>query len=272
MPPLPLEIFCAVVDHFDAGKKQDRATLRRLLFVSRHLNSLALPVLYEHVSLSRGDHYEELLIYELGLLACSAVDNPGLQFTTAFSFLFSGEYWGDFYESIHQAIEIIMYFLPNVRRVQISVENGPVAGRVLHTLPSRAPITHLRLGESSLSSDDLRAFVESHPTLQWLQMYSRRPGLSGDIRLAPGSLPALRCLSIPAWELAYFQDTLPSLTNLEVGLFSSLTHTVTDHMAIRFPSIVSCVLSDISFATIASFISDLPNLKYLYVKPAFANL
>ncbi|KAL4266738.1 hypothetical protein AB1N83_004042 [Pleurotus pulmonarius] len=85
--------------------------------------------------------------------------------------------------------------------------------------------------------------------------------------MTPSSLPALRSLSIPASELAYFHDPLPSLTNLDIHQLHSLTDVVTDHMVAPFASIVSCALNDIFFDAIASFTSNLPNLKYLYLRP-----
>ncbi|KDQ27204.1 hypothetical protein PLEOSDRAFT_158896 [Pleurotus ostreatus PC15] len=271
IPELPLEVLSTIVDEFDAAKREDRRTLRSLLFICRKFFSLALRHLYQDISFSQEGYewYEHPFGRELDSLARDAKTNPGLQYTTSFSCVLVHNYsWTVSYDKINGAVGDIIPFLINVRRITISLEGYPIDTAALQSLPLTAPLSHLKLLEESISSDSLQQFVASRPSLKYLHV-NTVGNASERSSLAVDALPHLLSLSIGASDMLLFEHSLPSLTNLNLCNYDirALTDAEVISAMAPFASIIAGCLEDIAFTDIAPIVSSFPRLEYLWIHP-----
>ncbi|KDQ28585.1 hypothetical protein PLEOSDRAFT_1082633 [Pleurotus ostreatus PC15] len=268
---LPPEILLAIVNELVS----DRRTLLDLLFVSRQFHSLALQPLYHEIAF-RMDRPDESLIKKLCSLARNAERNPGMRFTTSFSFVLKGHRAAPpnlFYE-MEEAIKRIVPVLVAVRRICISM-HASVNAQILWPLPVGAPLTHLRVHECSLKSEYLRRFLSSRPALQSLEIdcfaYGTWRMNLVPYKLPPGSFPPLRSLSVPLRELAYFETPPPSLINLDL---SEPTYALERNpetlrqLIMPFTSIRALSFSNVLLFSV-SLLPQLPNLEYLRLDETF---
>ncbi|KAF4593485.1 hypothetical protein EYR38_009200 [Pleurotus pulmonarius] len=269
MHGLPPEISSAIIAELDMDKPDDRKGLHSLLFVSKQTNPVALREIYKDISLDTWS-YDNALGY-LRSLSRHAARNPGLQFTAEFSFILKRGYVSTMlpHDDINRALGRIIPFLLNVRRVTISIQSGPVDVRIARSLPSCAPLTHLRLEQCSLSSGDLRQLLETRPTLEWLHI-SYSPNIPmpwRQIILPAGALPHLLSLVISLEDTMFLLEPLPSLINLGIDAhyMSQIDEASTVRRMAPYALVTSCRLTNIFDIDIAPIVTSLPNLEYLWV-------
>ncbi|KAF4600299.1 hypothetical protein EYR38_004923 [Pleurotus pulmonarius] len=221
---------------------------------------------------------DKSLIHRLGSLAQEAESNPGMRFTKTFSFVLKGHHDDPPipFDEIAESIKRIAPSLIAVQRLCISMP-GSVDARILWPLAVGSPLTHLRILECSLKSEYLRHFLNLQPALQSLEIdcfpYGTWRMNLIPYKLPAGSFPPLRSLSLPLRELVYFESPLPSLANLD--LFEPVygspeTNPDTLRMMIKpFASIRTLSFRNILLPCIASILSQLPNLEYLWLRQTF---
>ncbi|KAF9488344.1 hypothetical protein BDN71DRAFT_1457483 [Pleurotus eryngii] len=271
MHELPPEISSAIVAELDVAEPDDRKGLHSLLLVSKQMNPFALRAIYKHISFIKGLRDDALGV--LRSLSRYAARNPGLQFTATFSFVLARGYGYVHppYDEIRVLLGCIISFLINARRVTIRLRSGPINGRIVRSLASCAHLTHLELQQCSMSSDDLRQFLSSHPTLEWLYIYSRAMLHVQSIKRRDPLViipPRLLSLSITANDMAFFENPLTSLINLNLTDTESMDPTseasIVRHI-LPFASITSCRLSTFYLINILPIVTSLPHLEYLWV-------
>lgn len=276
MPELPPEIICTIVDEFDADKPEDRKTLRSLLFATKQMNSFALRALYQEISFVRLT-FDEQVLGKLSALARDVESNPGLPFTTTFLCILGRGYKAveTYWDEINRNIGRIIPFLVNLRRMAICFQDGPADTRILRSLPSSAPLTHLRLEECSLSCEDLLRFLRCRPTLKWLDVCTR-----GQTQMTSGSglpsdvLPHLTSLSLAYADIGIIRNLFSLLVTLTLHTFMAPIDgagMIRRSMA-PFALITACYLPAIDIAIIVPIVTSLPRLEYLWVEPAFVRV
>ncbi|KAL4259988.1 hypothetical protein AB1N83_010658 [Pleurotus pulmonarius] len=268
MQGLPPEILSTIFAELDGDKPDNREALHSLLLVSKHMNQFALRAIYEEITFATRICDDALDM--LRSLSRYATNNPGLRLTAAFSFTLKRGYAGVKipYGEINHLLGRIFPFLANVRRVAISFQEGLVDVRFLRSIPSRAPLTHLKVEQCSLGSDDLRHLLAARPALEWVHIYSPdKPQPCKQVSLPAGALPRLAFLSIPAKDTVFFEHPLPSLTNLDLdALYMSQIHESSIvHLLAPYAAVTSCHLSNIYTINIAPFLASLPRLEYLWI-------
>ncbi|KAF4593477.1 hypothetical protein EYR38_009192 [Pleurotus pulmonarius] len=269
MQGLPPEITSTIFAELHRDKPDDnREALHSLLLVSKHMNQFALRAIYEEITPATRICDDALDM--LRSLSRYAANNPGLRLTAAFSFTLKRGYAGVKipYGEINHLLGRIFPFLANVRRVAISFQEGLVDVRFLRSIPSRAPLTHLKVEQCSLGSDDLRHLLAARPALEWVHIYSPgKPQPCKQVSLPAGALPRLAFLSIPAKDTVFFEHPLPSLTNLDLdALYMSQIHEPSIvHLLTPYAAVTSCHLSNIYTINIAPFLASLPRLEYLWI-------
>ncbi|KAF4594384.1 hypothetical protein EYR40_009188 [Pleurotus pulmonarius] len=274
LPELPLEVLSAIINEFDPAKHEDRQTLRSLLFACRKLYLLALRPLYQDISFSQEGYEwdEHPFRHELASLARDAKTNPGLKCTTSFSCILVHNYADSTvsYDQIDGLIGDIAPFLINVRRITISLDICPINALPLQSLPSSAPISHLKLSECSLTCKHLQAFLASRPTLKWLDVSAHEdPPLSERSALVVSALLHLLSLSIDARDIVVFEHPLASLVNIDLCGYDMMAldpPRIVSDMA-PFASITACRLSSLRSIDISPVVSSFPHLEYLWVHP-----
>ncbi|KAL4259984.1 hypothetical protein AB1N83_010654 [Pleurotus pulmonarius] len=271
MHVLPPEILFTIVGELDVNEHGDHKTLRSLLFVSKQVNPFALCATYRDLSFAPpSSPLQYHLIAKLRLLSRDVKSNPGLQFTTTFSCIMKRRF-GDIEnhtDEINSLLGHIIPFLANVRRVTISLQESPIDTRILRSLPLGAPLAYLKLEQCSLSSDHLRQLLASHPTLEWLDIYSpTRPQSFEQSNLTINALPRLLSLSITANNTVFFECPLSSLVNLDLDALhmSSMDDALIVQRMVPFASITACHLSNVYFVKVLPILECLPLLEYLWL-------
>lgn len=166
--------------------------------------------------------FQQDIIQKLESLLRNVQHNPGLQFTTSFVFVVQEHSFDPIpHENINGLIGRVIPFLANVRHIHVWLKDALVEARILQSLSSSAPLTHLKLTDRSLSSDDFLQFLYVRPTIEWLDVYSsKKPRPSQDVQLPAGALSRLLYLAIPVWEMAPFKNPIPSLFCLSIDYMS----------------------------------------------------
>ncbi|KAF9488345.1 hypothetical protein BDN71DRAFT_467714 [Pleurotus eryngii] len=270
---LPPEISFAIINGLDVTQPNDRKTLHSLLFVSKQVNVFALRTIYQDISFLNRSAYDQFF-RQLCLFSCDIESNPGLRFTTVFSCRLAlrnrdGEAMIRSKE-VNRTLESIIPFLINVRRMSISVDDGFAYPHALRSLPPSAPLTHLKIGKCGMCSEDFQQFLASRPTLEWLSIYSSRPGSARAVErnhLTIDALPRLLSLSIDAEDTVFFENPLTSLVNLacNVRYISQMdSASIVCRMA-PFASVTACHLRGAYYMDISPILTSLPHLEYLWV-------
>lgn len=276
MRGLPPEISSAVVAHLDRAKPDDRKALHSLLLVSKQTNPIALRTIYKEISFIERSRNNP--IGTLRSLSSHAARNPGLQFTAGFAFQLERRYGfkNHPYDEINSLLELVVSCLVNVRRLRICMKGGRIGSRIIRSLQSCEHLTHLELRKCSMISGDLRQFLLSHPTLEWLDVYADGMARSSERQVSlvntplANAPPRLVSLSITIQDMECFSNPLASLINLdlvdpEIDCMGPTNEAPILRQIAPFAAITSCHLTTFYLINILPIMPSLPHLEYLWV-------
>ncbi len=231
----------------------ERQTLSKLIVVSKRINAVSLPVLYQDMIF----HIKDEL--QISLLRCDIQTNQGIQFTRAFAIYFFPCYF-EGYDEVRANVDFIIPYLVNVKLLCLTRQCASPG--VLYRLPASAQLTDLILDHTHCSKD-LSRFLSCNPTLEALAIHNSYNDVHV-IELAASSLPKLE---IAFNKLVHIKGPMPSVANLSVHPFP-WSERATGHVVLNFPSICSLSLPHINLPVVFSLAQSLPHLEFLQVSLA----
>lgn len=252
MATLPVEILIAIVDHLANIDDGIKSSLSVLLRVSRQFNAIALPRLYRELIWPA---LEEGALAAFEKFYVTAKTNPGIRFTTSYSFLIHQMYIFDQY--CHKYFAHVLPHLVNVRRLSLALPHHRIIPpQFLWTLPPTAKLTHLII-DGLLDWDGFLEFTASCPTLEFVVIQTEQ---TGQRALTNSRLPKLQSLETNAANLLLFGD-MNSLENLSTsGVWSAST---VEHVVRNFPALRTLWLDGAERHAAINLIPQCPNLDYL---------
>lgn len=252
-------------------------TLRSLLLVSRHLQAIAIRLIYKEMLLS---FFQYKQIRTFAYLSRNISTNPGVQFITSFIFEYrifdSKPCFTTREDGAQENMELILPYLVNVRRLHISFwPFGLFDSHALCLLPPGVRLTHLFV-DRSIYLTDLSPFLSlSHPLLESIVIRppfpsapSCHPLLLTDPKLSARALcPKLRRIEAPIEDLLLFEDAPPSVSNLGIlgqYPFRTVEVRLREHILQTFPSLQTLSFEGTHFDSgVAPLLLMLPKLEYL---------
>ncbi|KAL4256123.1 F-box domain-containing protein [Pleurotus pulmonarius] len=254
---LPNELFIPIIESVGCDQK----TLLTLLTVSRHFYTLALPLLYKTLWISRRDLSDRRdLQFVVDKLYHGIEANPGLRSTTSLSFDL-----GCFFIPVPD-IRTILPHLPSLRRLSI---RGPsfIDPETLWLLPSTAQLTHLEL-QNTFYSHRFVDFLERHTALEFIHIgqLGRDTKIKDDAHptLSRNAVPRLRSISVPLGVLQQFGGRT-AVVDLEIPDLIAVPPASPFDIEAAFAPARTLSVDQIYFTGAPSWVSLLPNMRYLRV-------
>lgn len=252
---LPNELFILIIESVGCDQK----TLLMLLTVSRHFYTLALPLLYKTLWISRRDLSDRRdLQFVVDKLYHRIEVNPGLRSTTSLSFDL-----GCFFIPVPD-IRTILPHLPSLCRLSI---RGPsfIDPEILWLLPSTAQLTHLEL-QNTFYTHRFVDFLEHNNALEFIHIgqLGRDTKDHSHPTLSRSAVPHLRSISVPLGVLQQFGGRT-SIVDLEIPDLIAVPPAPLYDVEAAFGPVSTLSVNQIYFTGSPSWVSLLSNMRYLRV-------